>query len=701
MPYRSSVSTRSKNVILSLAFTLIVEIFASVFIYDGAGILPAVLWAAVTNCAELASAAAGNEEAAHSPAYLGSSAVRVAGWTGFAAFSLSHGTPDGWRVAMMVVYTLAIHTIFILRVSRRLTLYFLLPPVAVLVASILMMTMSYLPHQPHLAAAVVISGLGSLASLAIAKQLANEASIGMSDALAAATAARSRLEFALDASGDGHFEFNLDTMAYRPAPKLTRSFGYAAPAQSESTLTERIHPVDAPKARAKLMRCRDGLSDGWDQDMRVRSANGEYRWVHVRLRVLNDPEGRTLFGMVFDFTDRKKLEIDLENAKEIAEASSKAKGDFLANMSHEIRTPLNGVLGMAQSLAGERLTPPQKERVALILDSGATLVALLNDVLDFSKIEAGKLDLAPTPGNLAGVLRRTRDLFEQSAKEKGLDLVLRFDGSLPERLSFDPVRVRQCVSNLLSNAVKFSDRGEVVVWAAARRLETDERLVTITVADTGIGIDEETKSRLFEAFTQGDESTTRRFGGTGLGLTISRRLARLMGGDLTVSSMPGLGSTFTLTFKATQIDAGPAVKSSSGEAPPAFAHLSGRRVLVVDDNAINRQVVRLFLSPHGVEMEEASNGAEALTALERQPFDLVLLDVHMPVMDGAETIARIRSVDAPWSGIPVLALTADALTGQREHCLSLGMSDFISKPLEQRELLSKCDELLTANQAGG
>ena len=265
-------------------------------------------------------------------------------------------------------------------------------------------------------------------------------------------------------------------------------------------------------------------------------------------------------------------------------------------------------------------------------------------------------------------------------------------------MRYDPVRLRQCLGNLVSNAIKFTENGSVTL-----RLSGDQRsdglwLMKVSVVDTGIGMNAETIDRLFSAFSQGDATITRRFGGTGLGLAITRQLAHLMGGDVAVESKPGEGSTFHLTFTAETGDENVAARNA--RAPddiPAIegpARVTGARVLLVDDNAVNRQVVRLFMAQVAPRIVEATNGEEALARLAEQPFDIVLLDVHMPVMDGRETIARIRASDQPWKNIPVIALTADAMSGDRERYLGMGMDDYIAKPIDARELATKYVGLL-------
>jgi signal transduction histidine kinase/FixJ family two-component response regulator len=386
--------------------------------------------------------------------------------------------------------------------------------------------------------------------------------------------------------------------------------------------------------------------------------------------------------------ERARRLAEVETARDVAEAATRVKSEFLANMSHEIRTPLNGVLGMAQALETRPLDPEAREMVATIRESGANLMSILNDVLDLSKIEAGRLDISPIDCNPLHTVRQVHALFLPTAREKNVGLILSSDSPETLALRFDPVRVRQCVSNLVSNAVKFTREGQVEIRLSTAPAKADRTLVTIEIADTGIGMDPATCARLFEAFNQADASTTRKFGGTGLGLAISRRLARMMGGDIVVYSRPGIGSVFVLTFLADAPAAMPdSAVAADGPAAASGVQLRGARVLLTDDNAINRQVARLFLQPQGAIITEATNGREALDALARDTFDLVLLDVHMPVMDGVETIRRIRETPALRS-LPVIALTADAMAGDRERLIGIGMSGYVSKPIDQTELLS-------------
>ncbi|MEP7209578.1 MAG: ATP-binding protein [Alphaproteobacteria bacterium] len=414
------------------------------------------------------------------------------------------------------------------------------------------------------------------------------------------------------------------------------------------------------------------------------------RIVQVTYRPMSD--GRKV-AISVDVTDLRQREKELKKAQEMAVAASNAKSAFLANMSHEIRTPLNGILGMAQVLEMGSLTQEQQDQVSTILDSGRNLMALLNDVLDLSKIEAGKIAIVKADTDLAHTLRRLHRLWKPKAEETGLDFYLSLDADLPQVLNFDAVRVRQCVSNLISNAIKFTAKGRVEVFVTARRMADGNQMVKVRVSDTGVGMDEATTSRLFKPFVQADDSTQRKYGGTGLGLSITRSLAELMGGEATVTSEVGRGSEFTFSFLAGEaapkhrvVNEG--IPQNEDDARSGLKS-AGIRLLLVDDHPINRQVASLFLRPFNMRVVEAVNGKEALNALAREPFDLVLMDIHMPIMDGTEAIKAIRASNESWANIPVIALTADAMTGDKERYLRMGMQGYLSKPLAERDLISE------------
>jgi signal transduction histidine kinase/ActR/RegA family two-component response regulator len=374
--------------------------------------------------------------------------------------------------------------------------------------------------------------------------------------------------------------------------------------------------------------------------------------------------------------------------------ASRAKSEFLASMSHEIRTPLNGILGMAQVLDREKLPPAQRQLVATILESGRILTGLLNDVLDLSKVEAGKLEISAVDENLHDLLDGLIRLYGPVAQQKGLECELQIDPDVPERLCFDPVRVRQCISNLVSNAIKFTEQGSVRIRATADRNADDGYLVRIGVADTGIGMSDLVQAMVFEPFTQADSSTTRRFGGTGLGLAITKNLAHMMGGEILLESKEGKGSLFTLMFPAKAASTPAKAIIKIGSVPEPIEAFEKTRILVVDDNAINREVAKGILAQYGIAASEAENGQQALENLVNFPFDLVLLDVHMPVMDGIEAIRQIRTAQEDWKDIPVIALTADAMSGDKEKYLAMGMTSYVSKPIQRLELMEEIRRVL-------
>lgn len=472
---------------------------------------------------------------------------------------------------------------------------------------------------------------------------------------------------------------------------LARILGYESLEEFIATgkvgLGSNIHPDDMPTVHRHVASRMAGGAASSRYEVRFRKKDGSYIWIEVLGRMGNWDGRQVSISWMSDIDARKKAEQALIEARRQAEAASQSKSAFLASMSHEIRTPLNGILGMAQVLSAREMSAEQKELVDVIADSGKTLNALLNDVLDISKIEAGKLEINPADGDIRHSLKRIQKLFSANAEEKGLDFVLDIDPAIPSRCTFDGLRVRQCVSNLVSNALKFTSEGEVRIEAKLMQNGGYSR-IAITVSDTGIGIPEDAYTRLFGAFEQADASTTKQFGGTGLGLAISRKLARLMGGDITVKSEEGKGAAFTFTFQPEDIEEAVA-PSAAGPADPeevAFTGLNGRHVLVVDDNIVNRQVAGLLLGGKGVTVEEACNGVEALEMLEAGNYDAVLLDIHMPVMDGPATIEAIRASHEPWHDIPVLALTADAMSGDRQKYLDLGMTGYVSKPISGDDL---------------
>ncbi len=432
-------------------------------------------------------------------------------------------------------------------------------------------------------------------------------------------------------------------------------------------------------------------------EYRTRRSDGKEVWVQGAVRYLTDEEGQPLrmVGALQNITERKSSERALVQAKEEAESATRAKSAFLATMSHEIRTPLNGVLGMTQAMAMGEVTDQQRQRLDVIRQSGESLLAILNDVLDLSKIEAGKLELEQANFDISELARGAHGTFAATAQAKGLKFDLKVERSARGVYRGDSVRVRQILYNLVSNALKFTEAGgvKVVVSRKAKQL-------AISVADTGIGIAPDQLASLFQKFEQADASTTRRYGGTGLGLAICRDLAELMGGAIHGESTPGEGATFTVDLPLERIATSAAQNAPAPNRSIEPVEAVALRVLAAEDNGMNQLVLRTLLEQVGVEPVIVGNGREAVSAWAKEPWDLILMDVQMPEMDGptAAGVIRARERAEGRARTPIVALTANAMAHQVAEYLQSGMDDFVAKPIEAGRLYAVIQSALEKAQ---
>ena len=483
---------------------------------------------------------------------------------------------------------------------------------------------------------------------------------------------------------EGIFQTSPDGRYLSVNPALARIYGYADVddmLRNVADVARQVYVDPARRDEFVALMARDGRVAGFEAEVRRR--DGAVIWISENARAVRDEQGRVLHyeGTVQDITARKQAEARILEARDAAERANQAKGAFLANMSHEIRTPMNAVIGMTGLLLDTPLNAEQREFASTIRTSADALLTVINDILDFSKIESGNLELETEPFDLRECVEGSMELLATRAAEKGLDLAYNFEPGAPEAVRGDSTRLRQILVNLVGNAVKFTERGEVTVTVAGRPAPGSEGDVEVhfAVRDTGIGIPPERMDRLFKPFSQADAATTRRFGGTGLGLVISRRFAEAMGGRMWVESELGRGTTFHFTMVVPPAPP-PARRYDGGEHP----ELRNRRVLIVDDNATNRRLLRLRLESWGMTVEDTEFPREALARLDRgDRFDAAVLDIQMPEMDGVTLAREIRRRPAT-AALPLVAFTS---LGRREPgAEAVGFAAYLNKPLKASQM---------------
>jgi signal transduction histidine kinase len=471
---------------------------------------------------------------------------------------------------------------------------------------------------------------------------------------------------------------------------MYRIYGIEASGETEPYVAweNGLHPEDKDRSVRELDSAIQGKKE-FNTTFRVISPSSEIRYVRAIAKVIRDDSGSavSMIGVNWDVTDQKFLEFKLQEEKEKAEAANYSKSMFLANMSHEIRTPMNGILGMTNIILDNVTDNEMKKQLEIISSSADALLSIINNILDISKLDSGKFEVEVLNFNLHKLLKDIYKLFNFSAEEKGLSLILDIPKDIPEWVIADEIKIRQVITNLVGNAIKFTPTGSITISLQLISKKENQNIISFSIVDTGVGIEKSKLEDVFDIFTQADLTTRRNFGGTGLGLSISQKLTHLMGSKITLDSEVGKGSCFKfdiLMLTGTEEDSNSV--NESFDITPKFKDLYPLNILLVDDTKFNLVVAKSTLNKFGyMSLDMAHNGKEALDKVNENYYDLILLDCHMPVMDGFE-FTKIFKDQFPNIKTKIVALTASAMEQDRKKCIEVGMDYFLSKPIDVKEV---------------
>ncbi len=502
--------------------------------------------------------------------------------------------------------------------------------------------------------------------------------------------------FALEGSSSGVWDYNLNTGEVFYSNKLKELMGYTPEDPFENSISQfnrLVHPEDRELALDLLRQYLDGSIPVYENEQRAMHKDGTYHWYLNKGIIANRDEkgvANRVIGTVADITSRKKNELELIKAKELAEASAKAKRAFLANMSHEIRTPMNAIIGLSEQMRHTELTQDQQFLMTIINDAARSLQVLIDDILDFTKIEEGQLKMEHIEFDLSELLKRLISLLLHKAQEKQISLKLDYDWRVSAVVKGDPNRLNQVLINIVGNAIKFTSEGYVKLSCTLKEKKGNHQWLEFVIADTGIGMAEEALNNLFKEFYQEDQSIARKFGGTGLGLSITRNLVQLMNGSIRVESKKHKGTQVFINLPF-EISHRKYIRQVRPETPAERGFFSGKRILLVEDNKVNRIVASIILRKMDILLDEAENGKAALYMLEENDYDLILMDLQMPELDGISATEIIRKNEI---NTPIIALTANAIQEELEELAGKGFNGYVVKPFEEVRLLQKMQEAI-------